>query len=158
MGVIDAAVKAKQWHARMAEARKNPEKFSRKDLFSGTEPILSLEKNTWVDVRTPDALSLEGNIMGHCVGGSNYCNAVAKDTTKIISLRDKKGIPHVTIQLEKTPEGFTRVAQIKGTANNSPDKYFGEINAFLDDYSAKLGKNLTITERPSYVPPEWRDK
>jgi hypothetical protein len=158
MGVVDAAVKAKQWHIRMAEARKNPEKFSRKDLFNGTEAVLPLEKGTWVDVRTPDALSLEGNIMGHCVGGSNYCNAVAKDTTKIISLRDKKGLPHVTIQLEKTPEGFTRVAQIKGTANNTPEKYFGEINAFLDDYSAKLGKNLTITERPSYVPPQWRDK
>jgi hypothetical protein len=158
MGVVDVAVKAKQWHTKMAEARKNPEKFGRKELFSGTEPVLPVESGTWVDVKTPDALSLEGNIMGHCVGGSNYCNAVAKDTTKIISLRDKKGLPHVTIQLEKTPEGFTRVAQIKGTANNSPEKYFGEINAFLDDYSSKLGKNLTITERPSFVPPQWRDK
>jgi hypothetical protein len=158
MGVVDVAVKARQWHLKMAEARKNPEKFGRKELFQGTEPVLPVESGTWVDVRTPDALSLEGNIMGHCVGGSNYCNAVAKDTTKIISLRDKKGLPHVTIQLEKTPEGFTRVAQIKGTANNSPEKYFGEINAFLDDYSAKLGKNLTITERPSFVPPQWRDK
>jgi len=158
MGVVDAAVKAKQWHIKLADARSNPEKFSRKELFNGTEPVLPTEKGTWVDVKTPDALSLEGNIMGHCVGGSNYCNAVAKDTTKIISLRDKKGLPHVTIQLEKTPEGFTRVAQIKGTANNSPEKYFGEINAFLDDYSAKLGKNLTITERPSFVPPQWRDK
>jgi hypothetical protein len=158
MGVVDAAVKSKQWHIKMAQARKNPEKFGRKELFQGTEPVLLVESGTWVDVRTPDALSLEGNIMGHCVGGSNYCNAVAKDTTKIISLRDKKGFPHVTIQLEKTPEGFTRVAQIKGTANNTPEKYFGEINAFLDDYSAKLGKNLTITERPSYVPPQWRDK
>ena len=158
MGVIDVAVKAKQWHVKMAEARKNPEKFGRKELFQGTEPVLPLEKGTWVDVKTPDALSLEGNIMGHCVGGSNYCNAVAQDKTKIISLRDKKGLPHVTIQLEKTPEGFTRVAQIKGTANNSPEKYFGEINAFLDDYSSKLGKNLTITERPSFVPPQWRDK
>lgn len=158
MGVVDVAVKAKQWHLKMAEARKNPEKFGRKELFSGTEPVLPLESGTWVDVKTPDALSLEGNIMGHCVGGSNYCNAVAQDSTKIISLRDKKGIPHVTIQLEKTPEGFTRVAQIKGTANNSPEKYFGEINAFLNDYSSKLGKNLTITERPSFVPPQWRDK
>jgi|GEM_PF-4151508 len=158
MGVVDAAVKSKQWHVKMAEARKNPEKFSRKELFNGTEQVLPLEKNTWVDVRTPDALSLEGNIMGHCSGGSNYCNAVAQDSMKIISLRDKKGLPHVTIQLDKTPEGFTRIAQIKGTGNNSPEKYFGEINAFLDDYSAKLGKNLTITERPSFVPPQWRDK
>jgi hypothetical protein len=158
MGVVDVAVKAREWHRRMAEARKNPEKFGRKELLQGTTPVLDMDKYKWVDVKTPDALSLEGNIMGHCVGGSNYCNAVSKETTKIISLRDTKGFPHVTIQLDKTPQGFTRVAQIKGTANNSPEKYFNEVNAFLDDYSAKLGKNLTITERPSFVPPQWRDK
>jgi hypothetical protein len=158
MGVVDVAAKSREWHRRMEAARKNPEKFSSKELFQGTDPVLDMNKYKWVDVKTPDALSLEGNIMGHCVGGSNYCNAVSKETTKIVSLRDKKGIPHVTIQLDKTPEGFTRVAQIKGTANNSPEKYFNEVNAFLDDYSAKLGKNLTITERPSFVPPQWRDK
>jgi hypothetical protein len=158
MGVVDVAAKSREWHRRMEAARKNPEKFSSKELFQGTDTVLDINKYKWVDVKTPDALSLEGNIMGHCVGGSNYCNAVSKETTKIVSLRDKKGIPHVTIQLDKTPEGFTRVAQIKGTANNSPEKYFNEVNAFLDDYSAKLGKNLTITERPSFVPPQWRDK
>ena len=158
MGVVDVAAKSREWHRRMEAARQNPEKFSSKELFQGTTPVLDVDKYKWVDVKTPDALSLEGNIMGHCVGGSNYCNAVSKETTKIVSLRDKKGFPHVTIQLDKTPEGFTRVAQIKGTANNSPEKYFNEVNAFLEDYSSKLGKNLTITERPSFVPPQWREK
>jgi hypothetical protein len=158
MGVADVAAKSQEWHRRMAEARKSPDKFSSKELFQGTTPVLDVDKYKWVDVKTPDALSLEGNIMGHCVGGSNYCNAVSKETTKIVSLRDKKGVPHVTIQLDKTPEGFTRVAQIKGTGNTSPEKYFNEVNAFLEDYSSKLGGNLTITERPSFVPPQWRDK
>jgi hypothetical protein len=158
MGVADVAAKSQEWHRRMAEARKSPDKFSSKELFQGTAPVLDVDKYKWVDVKTPDALSLEGNIMGHCVGGSNYCNAVSKETTKIVSLRDKKGVPHVTIQLDKTPQGFTRVAQIKGTGNTSPEKYFNEVNAFLEDYSSKLGGNLTITERPSFVPPQWREK
>jgi hypothetical protein len=158
MGVADVAAKSQEWHRRMAEARKSPDKFSSKELFQGTAPVLDVDKYKWVDVKTPDALSLEGNIMGHCVGGSNYCNAVSKETTKIVSLRDKKGVPHVTIQLDKTPDGFTRVAQIKGTGNTSPEKYFNEVNAFLEDYSSKLGGNLTITERPSFVPPQWREK
>jgi hypothetical protein len=158
MGVVDVAAKSREWHRKMEAARQNPEKFSSKELFQGTAPVLDVNKYKWVDVKTADALALEGNIMGHCVGGSNYCNAVSKGTIKIVSLRDKNGLPHVTIQLEKTPEGFTRVAQIKGTANNSPEKYFNEVNAFLNDYSAKLGKNLKITERPSFVPPQWRDK
>jgi hypothetical protein len=160
MGVADAIAKSKQWHARMEAARRDPSKFSPKVLFEGTKELLPVgEGYKWVDVKTPDALSLEGNIMGHCVGGSGYCNAVAKQNTKIISLRDQKGVPHVTIELQKDQNGsFSRIAQIKGTGNNSPEKYFNEVDAFLKDYSAKLGGELSITERPNFVPPDWRYK
>jgi len=41
-------------------------------------------------------LTTEGNIMGHCVGG--YCDKVASGETRIFSLRDAKGEPHVTIE------------------------------------------------------------
>lgn len=160
MGVADAIAKSKQWHARMEAARRDPSKLSPKQLFEGTKEMLPTADNMkWVDVRTPDALSLEGNIMGHCVGGSNYCNAVAKETTKIVSLRDKKGVPHVTIEIQKDRDGkFSRIAQIKGTGNNSPEKYFTQVDDFLKDYSSKLGGDLSITERPNYVPPDWRYK
>lgn len=157
MGVVDVAAKAREWHRKMETARQNPEKFSSKELFQGTTPVLNVDKYKWVDVKSSDALSLEGNIMGHCVGGSNYCNAVTQGKTKIVSLRDKKGFPHVTIELTANDKGvFDKVAQIKGTANNSPEKYFPQIDEFLTDYSAKLGEPLRITERPSYVPEKWR--
>jgi hypothetical protein len=45
-----------------------------------------------------DALKYEGDIMKHCVGG--YCPSVASGQTKIYSLRDAKGKPHVTIEVE----------------------------------------------------------
>jgi hypothetical protein len=159
MGIADVVAKSQEWHRKMAEARKDPTKFSRKELMQGTENVLPASKNmNWVDVKGSDALSLEGNIMGHCVGGSNYCSAVNKGTTKIISLRDNKGFPHVTIELTANDKGvFDKVAQIKGTANNSPEKYFTQIDEFLTDYSAKLGEPLRITERPSYVPEKWRN-
>jgi SLT domain-containing protein len=158
MGVADVVAKSQEWHRKMAEARKDPSKFSRKDLMQGTENVLPASNNMeWVNVKSSDALSLEGNIMGHCVGGSNYCNAVTKGTTKIVSLRDKRGFPHVTIELTANDKGvFDKVAQIKGTANNSPEKYFPQVDEFLTDYSAKLGEPLRITERPSYVPEKWR--
>jgi len=56
------------------------------------------------------ALDYEGNVMGHCVG--SYCDKVSGGNTKIYSLRDKKGEPHVTIEVEQdtTPP---RVDQIK---------------------------------------------
>ena len=45
-----------------------------------------------------DALKYEGDKMGHCVGG--YCPDVIEGKTKIYSLRDAKGEPHVTIEVK----------------------------------------------------------
>jgi hypothetical protein len=45
-----------------------------------------------------DALKYEGETMGHCVGG--YCPDVVEGRSKIYSLRDDKGRPHVTIEVQ----------------------------------------------------------
>jgi hypothetical protein len=45
-----------------------------------------------------DALKYEGDTMGHCVG--NYCEDVASGKSRIYSLRDAKGEPHVTIEVK----------------------------------------------------------
>jgi hypothetical protein len=45
-----------------------------------------------------DALKYEGDTMGHCVGG--YCPDVASGNTRIFSLRDKRGEPHVTVEVQ----------------------------------------------------------
>jgi hypothetical protein len=42
------------------------------------------------------ALKYEGDTMGHCVGG--YCPDVIEGRSRIFSLRDAKGEPHVTIE------------------------------------------------------------
>ena len=43
------------------------------------------------------ALKYEGDTMGHCVG--NYCPDVLSGKSRIYSLRDAKGEPHVTIEV-----------------------------------------------------------
>lgn len=58
------------------------------DTVEARGPRLALE----------DALKYEGNTMGHCVGG--YCDEVASGKSRIFSLRDKKGQPHVTIEVK----------------------------------------------------------
>jgi len=45
-----------------------------------------------------EALKYEGDTMGHCVGG--YCEDVAKGNSRIFSIRDAKGRPHVTIEVQ----------------------------------------------------------
>jgi hypothetical protein len=44
-----------------------------------------------------DALKYEGETMGHCVGG--YCPDVMEGKSRIYSLRDAKGEPHVTVEV-----------------------------------------------------------
>jgi hypothetical protein len=180
MGFADALAKSSQWHEMIAKAQKNPEKFSRKELFAGTEPVAkAADDYSWVDVKTKEALTIEGCIMGHCVGRlPSYAEGVLNGTKKIYSLRDKKGIPHVTIELNKTnqvpmynwdgsvrkeidpskKDVFNEVVQIKGTANTPAESYFPQIDELLTDYSNKIGGDLKFLEIPRYIPENWRNK
>lgn len=95
-----------------------------------------------------DALKYEGDTMGHCVGG--YCDDVASGRSRIYSLRDAKGQPHVTIEV--SPEDFDpatmseeqanmlrrarksdapRIVQIKGKQNRAPNP---EYLPFVQDF------------------------
>lgn len=70
-----------------------------------------------------DALKYEGDTMGHCVGG--YCDDVFEGRARIFSLRDAKGEPHVTVEVEPaqfdtrtwtkmSPEQRARVLEVAG--------------------------------------------
>ena len=59
----------------------------------------------WIELKsgddaktTADALKYEGDTMGHCVG--NYCPDVMEGKSRIYSLRDVKGEPHVTVEIK----------------------------------------------------------
>lgn len=56
-----------------------------------------------------DALRYEGNTMGHCVGG--YCDDVVRGRSRIFSLRDAKGEPHVTIETKPGLKTMTEAEQ-----------------------------------------------
>ena len=76
------------------------------------------------------ALKYEGETMGHCVGG--YCDDVYEGRSRIYSLRDAKGEPHVTVEVqphnpnlefayakEKHPELLEKYRADKNKYNNS---------------------------------------
>lgn len=56
-----------------------------------------------------DALKYEGDTMGHCVGG--YCDDVFTGRSRIYSLRDAKGQPHVTIETAPNTRGLREYLQ-----------------------------------------------
>jgi hypothetical protein len=62
-----------------------------------------------------DALKYEGEVMGHCVGGE--CPKVESGLSRIISLRDAKGEPHVT--LEVAPPSVLKTG-------NNPEDFLSE--------------------------------
>lgn len=66
--------------------------------------------------------------MGHCVGG--YCDDVASGRTQIYSLRDKKGQPHVTIEVE--PPMYTRMETLGNLSDQEKMDLMGKINSTGD--------------------------
>ena len=86
---------------------------------------------------TQEQLSAEGDKMQHCVSG--YAQQVARNETTIYSLRDKKGYPHVTIEVKND-----RVQQTRGKQNEKPaEKY----QKYVDEFYAWLEENDISTER-----------
>ena len=66
------------------------------------------------------ALKYEGDTMGHCVGG--YCNDVMRGRSRIFSLRDAKGEPHVTI--ETSPITLQNAAAIDKEIGDLYSEYY----------------------------------
>ena len=76
-----------------------------------------------------DALKYEGETMGHCVGG--YCDDVLSGESRIYSLRDAKGQPHVTIEASPYDDELMKIVQIKGKGNKAPNP---EYLPFVQDF------------------------
>lgn len=101
--------------------------------------------NTHPDLSNVSAgLKAEGEYMGHCVGG--YCEPVMDGRTRILSLRDKRGMPHATVELnrEKLPNWWAD--------DNFMDRDRG-LGKFFDEYSSDGGGQLYESYRTAF--PEW---
>lgn len=86
------------------------------------------------DPRLEEALKYEGATMGHCVGG--YCDDVRDGKSKIYSLRDAKGEPHVTVEVQPKGAVFSDVA-----------KYIGK-----EEADRLLDQGVTLSEMIKNIP------
>ncbi|CAB4129425.1 PcfJ-like protein [uncultured Caudovirales phage] len=77
----------------------------------------------WHDLTHEDPATLdtilkqEGDTMQNCIGG--YCSDVLEDGTKLYSLRDPAGNPHVNVEVKQSPKGPV-VRQVRGKQNELP--------------------------------------
>jgi hypothetical protein len=112
------------------EGFKTPERATQEFLKTHAEDTLA------------DALKYEGDTMGHCVGG--YCPDVLSGDTRIFSLRDAKGEPHVTVEVGKAQgrtnyddmQNIYNQAQQEANEKNFPTTW--EFNNFYNDRVKEL--------------------
>lgn len=94
-------------------------------------------------------LKYEGDAMGHCVGG--YCDEVLQGDSRIFSLRDAKGEPHVTIEARsdrRTPANWMEFA-----TRSMREEDLQPIRDSLKGLSyeeQKLGMQTAIAKRPDF--------
>ena len=71
-------------------------------------------------------LETEGDIMKNCVG--SYKEKINLGKSLIISMRDKKNQPHITLEIDIKTHSVT---QVRGKANSNPsDEYLKVITEF----------------------------
>ncbi len=124
----------------LAEAEREPQELSKKatenlPAYRGMEYP---DGSKWVEVPgTGRHLRVEGDLMGHCVGG--YCEMVVNGEKRILSLRDAQGLPHVTIDSDGRVFGdrgqretnLGTIRQIFGKGNSVARPYSDKIQDFL---------------------------
>lgn len=104
-----------------------------------------------------DALKYEGETMGHCVGG--YCEDVSKGRSRIFSIRDAKGRPHVTIETSPPQVGYPR-EEFKTVSEMTPAEFevtkehMGSPASLSQEEAVRRGW-LVHPQVPYFVPEEY---
>jgi hypothetical protein len=68
-----------------------------------------------------EATRYEGDMMRHCVGGAGHCEPLLNGDVEIYTLRDAKGVPHVTIEVEPVKKHPTK--------NDIPDDVLNDLTS-----------------------------
>jgi hypothetical protein len=152
-----------------------------------TKPVNKTKDGEWVKLTEPIATKLEGKLMHHSVGGyaenPNYNlggpEAIKSGKANVFSLRNgKTGMPEVTLEAERLPNGDLGLNQIKGDYNSFPSHRTEEIFQFVDKHpeikrlpgefypkdntGVNLPKGIHVDWQGSYehwktgMPGEWR--
>jgi len=109
-------------------------------LSFGTKPLFKSTLGNWVQITDPNAARLEGALMGHSVGGygedGNYNlggkKALLSGKANLFSLRDQKGLPIATVEMEdmgKREGGASdlKIKQVQGRYNSAPEDYLNDV-------------------------------
>lgn len=110
--------KVEEWDEQLASGMDDKkEDVEKKKLIPNKDykEVMKIGSFKIVKLITPSSKTIEGDVMGHCVGGEHY------DKLDIYSLWDNKNRSHVTFELNDRKK---TIDQIKGKQNGPPvEKY-----------------------------------
>jgi hypothetical protein len=112
------------------EMRRQAAKAAGVKLIEGDEALEYECENGWTVVRllTEAALDLESGRMGHCIGNGAYDGGLADPNVRFLSLRDRAGKPHATMEIVGN-----KLIQLQGKQNEPPLKrYLKKIIPFFN--------------------------
>lgn len=116
------------WHLEMI-SKYDIEKIDIPEIDDNRIVFRFSDKKHFLYLLNAEELKYEGKIMGHCVGGNNYKQKLKNGLSLILSIRDSKNEPHVTIEIDVPSKS---VVQQQGKSNKEPvKKYKDFIKEFL---------------------------
>jgi hypothetical protein len=116
----EALAESQEWHKKFKTTGKY--RVFENDKDESRVIYVSKDKKFFFMLLNPEELDLEGDIMKNCV--SSYKNKLLKGHSLIISMRDIKNQPHVTIEVDIRTSSVT---QVRGKANTTPSKEYMKI-------------------------------
>lgn len=114
--VGDVIKKARQWRRTEDTLAKNSEK-NRRESDRGVYKIMDVNDGLYVvQLFSPQSLDYEGSMLNHCVGDGYYDNQVYLKSVQIYSIRDARGYPYLTIEVNNG-----KISQCYGYNNRVPN-------------------------------------
>jgi hypothetical protein len=143
----------------VAEADKAMAKFSQKNravvLREGAEELYAELADGYHVVRllTPEALDRESGEMQHCIGQGAYDHKVRTEHYDYLSLRDRFGKAHATIEVDLRYARGPIVLQCYGKQNEPPTKEYGLMLApMFRERGIRVGQLGDIVYDQHWVP------
>jgi hypothetical protein len=132
----------RKWHEEMFR-KYQIEQINIPDIDNNRIVFRFSDKKHFLYLLDESDLKYEGTVMGHCVGGTSYKTRVRNKKSIILSIRDEKNEPHVTIEINSE---LRRLVQKYGKSNQPPiekyNKMYSEYLLFATDFPDLDNKEL----------------
>jgi hypothetical protein len=135
----EAYSSSEEWHKNLPLSTRA--RIFEKDKDEERVIYVSKNKKYFFMLLKPEELPTEGDIMRNCVG--SYKEKVIRGHSLIVSMRDMKNQPHVTIEIDTKT---STVTQVRGKANQNPSneymKVITEFALFASGFEGEFDKEI----------------